>query len=103
MFAGSFCTVAVNDCLAFTTTLASAGETEIDTGGVIVTVSVADLLGSATAVAVTVAVALLATLAGASYSTDVLVCLLRAPGPASFQVTPFPDVSLAMITVMVTD
>ncbi len=103
MLAGSFCTVAVSGCFVFTTTLACTGETEIDNGGVTVTVSVADLLGSATAVAVTVALALLATLAGASYSTDVLVCLLSAPGPDSVQVTPFPDESCTMVTVMVTD
>ena len=65
LLAGSFCTVAVSGCFVFTTTLACTGETEIDNGGVTVTVSVADLLGSATAVAVTVALALLATLAGA--------------------------------------
>jgi hypothetical protein len=68
-----------------------------------VTVNVADLVGSATSVAVTVAVAELVTLAGASYSTDVPVCLLRAPGPASFQVTPFPDESFVIIAVMVAD
>jgi hypothetical protein len=74
-----------------------------DVGGVIVTVSVADIPGSATAVAVIIAVALLATLAGASYSTDVLVCLLRAPGPESFHVTPLADGSFETTAVMVTD
>ena len=52
--------------------------------------------------AVTVAVASLATLAGASYSADVLVCLLSAPGPESFHVTPLPDESFEMLAVMVT-
>lgn len=84
-------------------TVSGATVTEIAGGGVIVTVNGADLAGSATAVAVTVAVALPVTLAGASYSTDVLVCLLRAPGPDRAQVTPFPDESFEMRTVMVTD
>ena len=95
--------LAVNGCPAFTATLVFSGETVTDIGGVMVTVSVADLVGSATAVAVTVAVTLLATLAGASYSTDMVVCLLKAPGPVSFQVTPLADKSFATITEMVTD
>ena len=86
-----------------TTTGLGATETDIGGGGVMVIVNVADLVGSATSVAVTVAVAELATLVVASYSTDVLVCLLRAPGPSSFQVTPFPDESFVMIAVMVAD
>jgi hypothetical protein len=61
------------------------------------------LLESATAVAVIVAVALLGTFAGASYSTDVLLWLFNVPGPTRVQVTPFPDGSLATIAVIVTD
>jgi len=72
-------------------------------GNVTVTAYGADLLGSATAVAVTVALTMLATLAGASYSTDVLACLLKAPGPLKVQVTPLPDESFATTAVMVTD
>jgi hypothetical protein len=96
--------VAANDRVAFTATFAEAGETETEIagGGVMVTVYIADLVGSATAMAVIVAVALLATLAGASYSTEVLFCLLRAPGPESFHVTPWPDGSPKTVTVIVT-
>ena len=68
-----------------------------------VRVNAADLVGSATAVAVTVAMALLATPAGASYSTDVLACLLRAPGPVRFQATPFSEQSFKIVTVIMTD
>src|SRR4029077_396837 len=48
-----------------------------------------------------VACPLVATLAGASYSTEVLVCLPIEPGPANAQETPLPDGSLAMVAVMV--
>jgi len=61
------------------------------------------LLASATAVAVTIAVALLAKLAGASYSTDVPICLLKTPGPVRVQVTPFPEESFETNAVIVTD
>ncbi len=66
--------MAVNTCDVLGPTTTGLGATETDIGNeLMVTVNVADLVGSATAVAVTVAVAELATLAGASYSTDVLV------------------------------
>jgi len=61
------------------------------------------LLGSAIAVAVTVAVALLAKLAGASYSTDALLWLVNTPGPVRVQVTPLPEESLETTAVIVTD
>jgi hypothetical protein len=97
--------VAVKSCDAFTPTFANAGETEteIGGGGVIVSVNEPDFVGSATAVAVTVAVILLATMVGASYSTDVLVCLARVPTPVSAHVTPLLDGSFATTAVMVTD
>lgn len=110
LLAESLVTVAVNWAVVPTGTMTGtravplgATETDIGGGGVMVNVNRADLAGSAPAVAVTVAVTLLATLAGASYSTDVPVCLLRAPGPVSFQVTPFPDESFVTIAVMVAD
>ena len=103
LFAGSFWILAVNGCPELTVTLAFAGETEIAIGEVMVTVSVADLVVSAMAVAVTAALVLLATLAGASYSTDVGVCLLKPPGPDRFHLTPLPDESFETIAVMVTD
>lgn len=78
-------------------------DTDISVGGVMVTVNGADLVVSAMAVAVSVAVVLLATSAGASYSTDVGVCLLKPPGPDRFQLTPLPDESFKTIAVMVTD
>src|ERR1700737_4582106 len=59
----------------------------------------ANLVVSATEVAVIVAVVALATVAAASYWTEVVVCLLKAPGPESVHVTPFPDESLEMFTV----
>jgi hypothetical protein len=40
------------------------------------------------------------TLAGESYSTDVLVCLVNEPGPLSDQRTPFPEESFAIIAVI---
>jgi hypothetical protein len=104
LFEESLCTVAENCCVAIAATVTVPGVTVTEIGGgVTVTVNTADLLGSATAVTVTVAVAVLATLAGASYSTELFVWLFRDPGPVSFQVTPFPDESLDMITVMVVD
>lgn len=65
--AGSFWTMAVNDCVLFTTTLADVGdtETEIGGGGVTVTVAVLETVGSATEVAVTVTVAGTGTVPGA--------------------------------------
>ena len=48
-----------------------------------------------------VAVVLLAKLGGASYSTEVAVCLFKAPGPFSAHVTPFPEESLATTAVIV--
>jgi len=56
----------------------------------------------ATVVAVTVALPLVTTLAGASYSTEVLVCLLSKPGPANVHETPLPDGSLATVALIVT-
>ncbi len=65
--AGSFVTVAVNCCVVFTVTLAVVGatETEIGGGGVTVTVAEANLVGSATEVAVTVTMAGVGTVVGA--------------------------------------
>jgi hypothetical protein len=48
-----------------------------------------------------VALPLVATLAGASYATEVLVCLLIEPGPANAHETPLPDGSLAIVAVIV--
>jgi hypothetical protein len=63
----SFVNVAVNVCVPLTVTLAVVGATETVIGGaaVIVTVAEADLVGSATEVAVTVRVAGVGTVAGA--------------------------------------
>ena len=47
-------TVAVNCCVLVTTTWALVGEMDMATGGRTVTVAAADLVGSATEVAVTV-------------------------------------------------
>src|SRR6267143_2162923 len=68
-----------------------------------VMVAMANLVVSATEVAVTIALTVLATLAGASYWTDVPDCLLKAPWPERLQVTPFPDASFETFTVRVTD
>lgn len=78
-------------------------ETETAGGALTVTVNVADLLGSAIEVAETIALTLAVTLAGASYSTEVLVCLLKEPGPVSFHVTPFPEGSSLTTAVIATD
>jgi len=59
LFAGSFVTVAVKFCVALTTTLAEFGETETVMAGTVMLVE-ADLVGSATALAVMVTVKLLA-------------------------------------------
>src|SRR2546429_9759868 len=56
----------------------------------------------ATAAAVIVTLPLVTTLAGASYSTEVLVCLLSEPGPANAHETPLPDGSLATVAVIIT-
>lgn len=97
--------MAVNcwDVLADIVMAEGVTEIEMAGGGLTVTVNAADLLGSAIEVAETVAVTLAATLAGASYSTEALVCLLKDPGPVSVHVTPFPDESLLTIAVIVTD
>src|SRR6267143_1067560 len=72
-------------------------------GGVMVMVAMANLVVSATEAAVTIALTVLATLAGASYWTDMPDCLLKAPWPERLQVTPFPDESFETFTVRVTD
>lgn len=100
--AESFWTLDVKSCVTFNGTVAEVGERET-MSGVMVTVSVADLLGSEMSVAVMVAVAVLVTVAGASYSTDMLSCLLRLPGPESDQVTPLPEESLVVLIVKGTD
>lgn len=91
--------------MAFKGTLAVVGEREtiIVGGGVTVTLSEADLVGSDMSVAVMVAVRLLAAVAGASYSTVKAACLLRVPGPLSTQVTPLPEESLTVVTLRETD
>ena len=76
--------------------------TEIAGGaGLMVTVATANLVVSAADVAVTITLTVLATLAGASYWTEVPDCLLKAPWPERLQVTPFPDESLETFTVRV--
>ena len=78
--------------------------TEIAGGaGLMVTVATANLVVSAADVAVTITLTVLATLAGASYWTDVPDCLLKVPWPERLQVTPFPEESLETFTVRVTD
>ena len=63
---GSLATVAVNCCVALSATLAVVGATDTEIGGrVTVTVAEADLVLSATEVAVTVTVAGEGTVAGA--------------------------------------
>ena len=78
--------------------------TEIAGGaGLMVTVATANLVVSATEAAVTIALTVLATLAGASYWTDMPDCLLKAPWPERLQVTPFPDKSFETVTARVMD
>ncbi|OLE16984.1 MAG: hypothetical protein AUG83_00900 [Acidobacteria bacterium 13_1_20CM_4_57_11] len=62
---GSFVTVAVNCCVAFTVTFAVGGETEAAMGGMTVTVAVADFVVSATEIALIVTWAGLGTADGA--------------------------------------
>src|SRR2546430_17563365 len=62
---GSFVTVAVNCCVAFTATFSVGGETETAMGGVTVTVAVADFVVSATEIALIVTWAGLGTADGA--------------------------------------
>src|SRR5437660_8243093 len=72
-------------------------------GGLMVMVGVANLVVSGTEVAVTIVLTELATLAGASYWTEVPDRLLKAPRPERLQVTPFPDESFETVTVRVLD
>ena len=65
LFLGSFVTVAVNCCVAFTLTLALDGETVTPIGGATVTVAAANFVVSATEVAVTVTCAGVGTADGA--------------------------------------
>ena len=62
---GSFVTVAVNCCIAFTLTFAVVGEMETAMGGKTVTVAVADFVVSATEIAETVTCAGIGTADGA--------------------------------------
>ncbi|PYU51271.1 MAG: hypothetical protein DMG48_10525 [Acidobacteria bacterium] len=62
---GSFVTVAVNCCIAFTLTFAVVGEMETAMGGKTVTVAVADFVMSATEIAETVTCAGIGTADGA--------------------------------------
>jgi hypothetical protein len=62
-------------------------------------VATADLVVSATEVAVTIAVIVLARPAGPSYWTEKPDCLLKAPWPERLQVTPFPDESFETVTI----
>ena len=62
---GSFVTVAVNCCIAFTLTFAVVGEMETAMGGKTVTVAVADFVVSATEIAETVTCAGIGTTDGA--------------------------------------
>src|SRR5260221_8308861 len=72
-------------------------------GGVVVMVAMADLVVSATEVAVTIALIVLVKLAGASYWTEKPDCMLNPPKPERLQVTPFPEASFETVTVRVTD
>ena len=90
----AFPTVAVNCCVCPPYNVAVPGVTDTVTGGRSVIVAVADLLTSATDVAVTVAVACAATLAGAVYKP----VALTVPAPVTLHVTP---VFAAFVTVAV--
>ena len=66
--------MALNACELFPGTLAESMDRETETGGKLtMTVKEAEFLESATAVAVTVAVAVVAPPVGESYSTELLV------------------------------
>src|SRR2546422_375786 len=72
-------------------------------GGLMVMVAVANLVVSATEVAVTIALTEVATLAGGSDWAEGRERLLKAPRPERLQVTPFPDGSFETVTVRVMD
>jgi hypothetical protein len=72
---------------------------EIEGGGLIVIVSEADFLGSATEVAVTVAV-IFAPEVGAVYVTGLPVVALNVPPPLTVQLTPLPSESCATAAAM---
>ena len=112
LFCASFVTVALNPCVPpAACTLAVFGETAtaITGGAVIVIVAPADLLASATAVAVTITVAGEGTLPGAVYviiapeALDVLESAPHAvpehPAPATAQVTPRFSGSFATVAL----
>ena len=85
-----FATVAVNCCLPPIGTVAVAGETVTPTGRLIVTDAVADLVGSATDVAVTKTCAGLGTAFGAVYKPPLVMVPHPdplQPLPATLQVT----------------
>src|SRR5262245_35189954 len=100
---GSLLTVATNCCWRPVPRRMESGEIETEIVEATVTVMTADLVGSATAVAAINALLPLGALAGASYSTEVLSCLLSAPGPVSFQVTPLLEGSLTTTAAIVVD
>jgi hypothetical protein len=112
LFCASFVTVALNPCVPpGACTLAVFGETAtaITGGAVIVIAAAADLLASATAVAVTITVAGEGTLPGAVYviiAPEALAVLDRAPhaapehpGPDSAHVTPRFSGSFATVAL----
>jgi hypothetical protein len=112
LFCASFVTVALNPCVPpAACTLAVFGETAtaITGGAVIVIVAPADLLASATAVAVTITVAGEGTLPGAVYviiAPEALAVLESAPhavpehpAPATAQVTPRFSGSFATVAL----
>jgi hypothetical protein len=114
LFCESFCTVAVNGCIAPVCTLALVGETvtTIPAGAAVtVIVAAADFVVSATDVAVNVTVAGEGTLAGAVYVMPVPDALEAAdsvpqvvplqPAPESDHVTPLFELSLVTVAVKV--
>ena len=64
--------------------------------------SVAITVALATEVAVIVAIVVVNKLAGAVYTTEVVVLALNVPGPERVQVTPSLFLSLATVALMVT-
>ena len=69
-------------------------------GGLTTMLTEADLVVSATEVAVIVTEVFEVTVAGAAYVTGLPVVALNVPPPVTVQVTPLPDESLATVAAM---
>ena len=93
-----FCSVAVNCCVPPKVTTGETGETEIATGGMMVTVAEADFVGSATEMAVTVTGLALGSCVGGEYSPPEVIIPLAELPPA----IPFTSQVTAKFVVFVT-